>query len=155
VPPRGLGMPFLDINTCTGGQGWGVVYQGFLACMMPWMDDRTNGWTGHMMKKTSRKTTTTSFTICNYIVSLPKQPHLLIVDENDSSTIGMDVGLLDILEFEFFLVILITLLTFAKDFFHVAFIKMWSLMFQVSTMSLEFKVPTNTKGKFKSKVLKR
>jgi hypothetical protein len=31
--------------------------------MMPSM----NGWTGHMMKKTSRKMTMTSFTICNFL----------------------------------------------------------------------------------------
>jgi hypothetical protein len=40
----------------------------------PWMDDGTNRWmnrlTSHMMKKTSRKTTTMSFTICNYILCL-------------------------------------------------------------------------------------
>jgi hypothetical protein len=29
------------------------------------MDDGTDGWTGHMMKKASRKTTMSSFTICN------------------------------------------------------------------------------------------
>jgi len=30
------------------------------------MDDGTDGWIGHVMKKASGKTTTTSFTICNY-----------------------------------------------------------------------------------------
>jgi hypothetical protein len=37
----------------------------------PWMDDGTDGrtdeWTSHVMKKASRKMTTTSFTICNNI----------------------------------------------------------------------------------------
>jgi hypothetical protein len=30
-----------------------------------WMTGRMDGWTGHVMKKASWKTTTTSFTICN------------------------------------------------------------------------------------------
>ncbi len=34
--------------------------------MEGWMD----GWTGHVMKKTSQKTTRTSFTICNYCIQL-------------------------------------------------------------------------------------
>jgi len=49
VPPLGLGMPFLDNDTCAErGGGGGVIYlcQGFLPCMMPSMD----GWMGHMKK---------------------------------------------------------------------------------------------------------
>ncbi len=69
--PLGSGMPFLDSDTCA--RGGGVIYfcQGFFPCMMPsmngWQDGRMDGWTGHMMKKASRQTTTTSFTICNYM----------------------------------------------------------------------------------------
>jgi hypothetical protein len=40
-PPLGLGMPFLDSDTCTEGGGEGIYFcQGFLPCMMPSMD----GW---------------------------------------------------------------------------------------------------------------
>jgi hypothetical protein len=44
-PPPGLGMPFLDSNTCAEGWG-GVIYfcQGFLPCMMPSMDGWWDGW---------------------------------------------------------------------------------------------------------------
>jgi hypothetical protein len=37
VPPLGLGMPFLNNDTCIE---WGVIYfcHGFLPCMMPSMD---------------------------------------------------------------------------------------------------------------------
>jgi hypothetical protein len=47
VPPPGWDMPFLDSDTCAGGERGGVIYfcQGFLPCMMPSMD----GW----MKKAS------------------------------------------------------------------------------------------------------
>jgi hypothetical protein len=54
-PPLGSGMPFLDSDTCVGGEG--VIYfcQGFLRCMMPsmdgWQDGWMDGWTGHVMKK--------------------------------------------------------------------------------------------------------
>ncbi len=59
-PPPGLGMPFLDRNTCAeGGAGGGGIFISpkvfFLVWCHPWMD----GW------KASRKTTTTSLTICN------------------------------------------------------------------------------------------
>jgi hypothetical protein len=56
VPPPGLGMPFLDSDTCTEGGG---IY--FCQNFFSLMDDGTDGW----MEKASRKTTTMSFTICN------------------------------------------------------------------------------------------
>jgi hypothetical protein len=59
VPPLGLGMPFLDSDTCAEGAylflpGFSSLYDAIHA-MIEWID----GW------KASRKTTMTSFTICN------------------------------------------------------------------------------------------
>ncbi len=57
-------MPILHSDTWAGR---GVIYlwQGFLPCMMPSMDDGTNiwmdAWIGPVMKKTSQKMTMTSF----------------------------------------------------------------------------------------------
>jgi hypothetical protein len=50
---------------------------------MDWMDDGTNGW----MKKASRKTTMTSFTICNnpkfsFVSILQPEVHLLWATPN-------------------------------------------------------------------------
>jgi hypothetical protein len=59
----GLGMPFLDSDTCAEGAGlfiFGKVF--FLVWYHPWMDDETSGW---MDGKKFTKTTMTSFIICN------------------------------------------------------------------------------------------
>jgi hypothetical protein len=67
VPPLGPGMPFLDSDTCGGG-GY-LFLPGFCSLydvIHGWMTGQTDGWTGHVMKKASLKTTTTSFTICNW-----------------------------------------------------------------------------------------
>jgi hypothetical protein len=64
--PLGPSMPFLDIYTCV--EGGYLFLPGFFSlydAIHGWMTRRMNGWTGHVMKKTSRKTTTTSFTIFN------------------------------------------------------------------------------------------
>jgi len=51
-PPPGLGMPFLDSNTCAEGEGYlflsgfSSLYDAIHGWMMGWMD----GWTGHMKK---------------------------------------------------------------------------------------------------------
>ncbi len=57
-PPPGPGMPFLDSDTCAEGEGGGgyLFLSGFSS-----LYDAIHGW----MEKASRKTTTTSFTICN------------------------------------------------------------------------------------------
>ncbi len=74
VPPQG--QAFLDSNTCTEGGGGGL----FISARVFFLYDAIHGWmTGRMdewMKKTSLKTTTTSFTICNVILCwrcLPRQ----------------------------------------------------------------------------------
>jgi hypothetical protein len=60
----GLGMPFLDSDTCVEGGGLFIsVRVFFLVWCHPWMDDKMDGW----MKKASRETTMMSFTICNDI----------------------------------------------------------------------------------------
>jgi hypothetical protein len=45
-PPLGLGMPFLDSDTCA--KGGGVLFISarvfFLVWCHPWMDDGTDGW---------------------------------------------------------------------------------------------------------------
>ncbi len=58
VPSPRLGMPFLDNDTCAEA---GVIYlcHGFLPC------ERMDGWMDRSCEKASRKTITTSFTICN------------------------------------------------------------------------------------------
>jgi hypothetical protein len=56
-------MPFLDSDTYAK-EGVIYFYQGFFPlydAIHEWMTGRMNGW----MEKASRKTTTTSFTICN------------------------------------------------------------------------------------------
>jgi hypothetical protein len=62
----GLGRACLSW-TGTHAGGGGVIYfcQGFLSCMMPSMDGWWNRWIDGWMEKASRKTTMTSFTICN------------------------------------------------------------------------------------------
>jgi hypothetical protein len=65
VPPSRPGMPFLEDNTCAKG---GIIYfcQGFLPCMMTSMDGWIDGWLDASCdEKASRKTTMTSYTICN------------------------------------------------------------------------------------------
>ncbi len=61
--PPGGGHAFPKHRHMRRGGGGGVIYfyQGFLPFMMPSMDGWWDGW----MKKTSWKTTTTSFIICN------------------------------------------------------------------------------------------
>jgi hypothetical protein len=59
-PPLGLGMPFLDSDTCAKGGGGYLFLPGFSSlydAIHGWMTGRMDGW------KASRKTTTTSFTI--------------------------------------------------------------------------------------------
>jgi len=62
-------MPFLDSDTCAEGRGGGYLFlPGFSSlydAIHGWMMGQTDGWTSHVMKKASQKTTTTSFTICN------------------------------------------------------------------------------------------
>jgi len=48
-------------HTCALGMGFSSLYD----AIHGWMTGWTDGWMGHMMKKTSRKMTTTSFTIYN------------------------------------------------------------------------------------------
>jgi hypothetical protein len=66
--PPGPGMPFLDSNTCAEGVGGNLFLPGFSSLhddIHGWMTRRMDGWTGHVMKKVSRKMTTTSFTVYN------------------------------------------------------------------------------------------
>ncbi len=71
-PPLGPGIPFLDSDTCAEGGFFISARVFFPVWCHPWMNDETNGWndgwTGHVMKKASRKTTMTSFTICNIYI---------------------------------------------------------------------------------------
>jgi hypothetical protein len=74
-PPLGLGMLFLDNDTCTRGGGYlfmlrfSSLYDAIHGWMMGRTDGWTDGWTGHVMKKVSWKTTTMSFTICNLSIT--------------------------------------------------------------------------------------
>jgi len=44
-PPLGLGMPFLDSNTCAEGGGVFIFARVFfLVWCHPWMNDKTDGW---------------------------------------------------------------------------------------------------------------
>jgi hypothetical protein len=64
APPPGAGHAFpRQWYMCR----WGVIYfcQGFLPCMMPFIDGWWDGW-----MKASRKTIMTSFTICNHMISV-------------------------------------------------------------------------------------
>jgi len=51
-PPLGLGMPFLDRNTCIEGEGYlflpgfSSLYDAIYGWMTGWMD----GWTSHVKK---------------------------------------------------------------------------------------------------------
>ncbi len=74
-------MPFLDSDTCARRELFISVRIFFLYdAIHGWMMRRMDGWTSHMMKKASRKTTTTSFNICKgsrwfAISSLPHRKH--------------------------------------------------------------------------------
>jgi hypothetical protein len=59
--PPGLGMPFLDSDTCA--EGGYLFLPGFFPCMMSSMTGRMDGWMNGSREKASLKTTTTSFTI--------------------------------------------------------------------------------------------
>ncbi len=61
-PPR-PGMPFLDSDTCAEGGRLFISARVFFLydALRGWMMGQMDGW----MKKASRKTTMTSFTICN------------------------------------------------------------------------------------------
>jgi hypothetical protein len=70
----GLGMPFLDIDTCVEGRGGAVIffYQGFFFmydAIHGWMTRQMDGWMDfRSCEKASQKTTTTSFTLL-YLLS--------------------------------------------------------------------------------------
>ncbi len=64
VPPLGLGMPFLDNDTCAGVGGY-LFLLGFFSLYDVTMDGWRDGWMDESREKASRKTTTKSFTICN------------------------------------------------------------------------------------------
>jgi len=55
-----------------GGGGGGYLFLPEFSSMYDaihgWMTEWRDGWTGHVMKKASQKTTTTSFIICIYCI---------------------------------------------------------------------------------------
>ncbi len=72
----GLAMPFLDNDTCVEGGGYLFLPRFFSLydAIHGWMTRRMDGW----MEKTSRKTTTTSFIICNDFTIYIQSKHGLI-----------------------------------------------------------------------------
>jgi hypothetical protein len=65
-PPPGLRVPFLDSDTCAEGDYLFLPGFFFPVRCHPWMDDETDGWMNRSHdEKASRKTITTSFTVCN------------------------------------------------------------------------------------------
>ncbi len=64
-PPPGWACLSRQRHMCTGGGGGGIfLFQGFFHCNIPTMDGWRDGWMDGW--KASRKTTMTSFTVCNY-----------------------------------------------------------------------------------------
>jgi hypothetical protein len=62
-PPRGLGMHFLDSDTCAEGGGY-LFLPGFFSlydAIHGWMTRQMDGWMDGSREKASRKMTTTSF----------------------------------------------------------------------------------------------
>jgi hypothetical protein len=75
VPPLGLGMPFLDNDTCAKGGGYlfllgfSSLYAAIHGWMMGWMDGWMDGW----MEKSSRKRRLLLYVIYPTMIVGPKK----------------------------------------------------------------------------------